>query len=187
MKRLKIVKQIPDLQIEWATQYANQSLRAFLLETKGFSERQYRYILDKSPAIEWNIRKEEIQNKVVSETIDSFAEQAAQVHRGFIASAELATAFTRRALAARSTNIESSELLNLLKSLAEAQEIYLKAIGAEKGHGLLDIYGELLKDRPDKRQKVDPVGPEADLSYEDIMVLIEAKREMKAKTKERTA
>ncbi len=186
MKRLKIVKQIPDLQIEWATQYANQSLRAFLLDTKGFTERQYRYILDRSPAIEWNIRKEEIQNKVVSETIESFAEQAAQVHRGFITAAELATAVTQRTLAAKGSHIESGELLNLLKSLAEAQEIYLKAIGAQKGHGLLDIYGELLKNRPDKRQKADPVGSDADLSYEDVMILIEAKREMKSRHRERS-
>ena len=59
-------------------------------------------------------------------------------------------------------------------------------MGVPKGSGILDLYSETLRSTQVKEQVPKPQSRDFDMSYDDIMVLIEVKREMKNKMRERS-
>lgn len=53
MAKAKLVKMIPELQAEWAAKYGNESVRNYLITVKGYTERQYRYIIKVAKLDTW--------------------------------------------------------------------------------------------------------------------------------------
>ena len=69
MTRGKLTNSIPELQLEWATKHSTSSIRHFLIEVKGFTERQYRYLMTKADQNSWTRKPREVDHQLTRQSI----------------------------------------------------------------------------------------------------------------------
>ena len=192
MGRGRLLNSIPDLQIEYGGEYGTHSIRDFLISVKGFSERQYRHIIAHAPASEWHVRRGEIQNSIAANKIERLTEEAVEINYKFVETARVglfkATQFMARAVDPSNGGLTPEELLNCLKSVQATQEVFMRAMGVKKGEGLTQIFESVQR----RAEAISKVGAEAkpnlpleNLSYDDVMTLIEIRREQKSSARTR--
>ncbi len=183
MARGEVVNSIHDLQFEWASSHAHKSIRDFPLSVKGFTPRRYRYIMKQAPALQWNTRRQEIQNNVLSAKQESLFQDALETNNQIFKAAKLAAALTMRDLVEKGEKgtLTSRELVEYMKSLETTQTVPMRALG---------IAPEIERRIP---PPVEPCSsphfggpstfkgpdPSEKLSYDDVMTLIEIRRDQK--------
>jgi hypothetical protein len=175
MARGQIVNSIPDLQLDWASNHANKSVRDYLISVKNLSERQYRYVIGRCPKINWETRREEIQNRVSANKVERFIREASEMNVRFIKGANLALARANKLL--MEDGITPSELVACATTIAKTQEIFLKAMGVSPT-GLIQIFHELQKEKSQPSSSVGPLAPPT-RTYEEMLEVIELYREQK--------
>ena len=143
IRRGSIINQIPNLQLEWATEYPSLSIRDFLIEKRGFTDRQYRFILSRAPAEEWKKGREEIQNRMGSQKIDGFLADMRKTQGTHSRASHLALARSVGLLAKK--ELKPTDLLNCIRSVEVAQRIFHTAMGIREGYGLQQIDKDLLE------------------------------------------
>lgn len=186
MARGEVINSIHDLQFEWASNHASRSVRDFLLNVKGYSSRRYRYIMAKAPALQWTTRRQEIQNNVLSARQDSLFRDALEMNNQIYRTAKLSAALTMRDLAEKSENgrLSAKELVDYMRSLETTQTVAMRALG---------IGPEIERRQPQTQERCSPQDsfgsspnmesdPIDKLTYDDVITLIEIKREWKLRT-----
>ena len=144
MPRGSLKNSIPDLQLDWATNHPNKSVRDYLMNVKDLSDRQYRYIISHAKLVEWQARRQEIQNSVDMDKIRTYSTKAAEVHAQFVDAAKLGLSKIVDALA-HSDDLSPQDLLNLSKALEENQKTLHQAMGVSADDGLVHVYLDMDK------------------------------------------
>ena len=181
MLKKNLTSQIVDLQNEWATEYPSVSIRSFLRNLKNLTQRQYAFVLEKAPASQWKARREEIQNDLTCRKHEKFANDLTDTLNGTLMGARIAATKVLTRLM-DDKPMKPSELLNLVKTLESSQSIIHGIMGKPKPFTMPSI--EKTKPVATAPTKVEPEDPRMkQMTYDDIMMLIEIKREQQAKFK----
>lgn len=174
--------------MEYATNHPNLSIRDFLIQKRGFTARQYRYIVSLAPANDWRGRCQEIQNDIAAKKIGKYSEDASEIHGQYLAASKLVLA---RAMAllisdskAGSRPAKPVDILNCANAIARAQEIFMRAMGVEKSEGLLQIYEQVsqtVQAKVEVSQQKTALQKEIEsrLSYDDVMEFVHYRRELR--------
>ena len=182
MARGQLLNSIPDLQTEWATKHHTLSVRSFLIEHKGFTARQYRYIIGKAKLNQWHIRREEIQNQVVSAKTNGIVNRIVKSHEQVLKTANLNLLQINNQLTKFNPSTgKSMDLLNYARAMSVIQNTEMIACG---------ISAEGLKTILESRDDINPLNPQptisddfekskkaaARLDYDDIVDLLKERR-----------
>ena len=185
MPRGSLKNSIPDLQLDWATNHPNKSVRDYLMNVKDLSDRQYRYIISHAKLVEWQARRQEIQNSVDMDKIRTYSTKAAEVHAQFVDAAKLGLSKIVDALA-HSDDLSPQDLLNLSKALEENQKTLHQAMGVSADDGLVHVYLEMDKRIKESQMKIEQEATQSksdnafqQLAYEDLLEFIEWRRDLK--------
>ena len=179
MSKGSVLNSIPDLQLEWATDYPTLSIRDFLMGRKGFTERRYRHIISNAPACNWRLRREEIQNQITFKKLERHVEEAADMHRNYFSASKLTLARSIEFLNSGKPS-RSTDILNCAKAIETSQKIFLSSMGIADGQGIVQIHQQQVVNMTKEPSQI-TVSPDVErqLTYDDIMALIELKREQK--------
>jgi len=162
--------QVDLLQIEWAIQYPDISVKDFLVKIKGFSVRHYDTITKRWPAEQWNKRREHFQDKVTEKLVSRHVDLIAKVQEqhtrasniGLAKAIEMLSKFQIEPMRDKKGKIiydeftgkpiykgfRSIDLLNCMNAIEKAQLIYRRAMGLPNdGEGLAQIL-ERIQERP---------------------------------------
>lgn len=190
MGRGNLVNSIPKMQIEWATKYSHSSIRNYLIEVKGLTERQYRYILKKAPLKTWATKRQSIEAKTEEAQIETYVERVSKTAENQIRSANLAfLKITNQIAKYDPIKHNSTALLNLSKALREAQDVAFKALGLTED-SMRRVYALNEENYQNLKQvntasKVDQINAAAArLDYEDIVDLLKAQSARRKKQRE---
>lgn len=182
MARGELVNSIQDLQFEWASNFSSRSVRDFLINIKRYSPRQYRYLMFKAPHLEWKTKRQEVQNNVLSAKHDALIRDALETNNQIFNTAKLGVALVVKAIADKNEigRLTSKELLEYMRTIETTQTIAIRAFGMSpeintKSSASPGV-GQVSKDSDTSTSKVD------EMSYEDVMILIDVKREMRRRT-----
>ncbi len=130
MTRGKLTNSIPELQLEWATKYSTSSIRNYLIKVRGLTERQYRYLMAKADQKSWNRKRSEVDAKIQSSHVDSYTDKIMRSIDNQVKAAQLLLLkITNQIIKLDTNKCSSTEILNLVKALAAAQEVCFKALG----------------------------------------------------------
>jgi hypothetical protein len=183
--RNQVSSRIADLQVEWATSHQDISIRNFLIEKKKFSERQYRYILSKAPAITWEATSTEINNQLSVEKIRNHLEEAVRI---LGLSGKVAEIVFHRALGQLSRlkdELTPSELLALVSTVEKSQKVYVEAMGSDTYHAatrfaqVKELTKEPTQTSPDPQTETE----QTQFNFDELQELIALKREFNAREK----
>ena len=158
------------------------SVRSYLIEHKGFTERQYRYILSKSKLNQWHIRREEIQNQVVSAKATNIVDKIVRSHELAIRTSNLNLLQINRKLTRFNPSTgRSIDLLNCAKALSISQDSGMAAYGLSvEGLRLILENQDQLKVSPSSHPQVSETEKlnkaVARLEYDDVVDIIKAQR-----------
>jgi len=185
MARGSLKNSIPDLQLDWATNHSNKSVRDYLMNVKDLSDRQYRYVISHAKLVEWQARRQEIQNSVDMEKIRTYSSKAAKVHAQFVDAAQLGLSKIMDTLV-HSDELSPKDLVYLAKALEENQKTFHQAMGLSADDGLVHVYLEMDKRIKESQLNCEPeVVPAREksvlqqLAYEDLLEFIEWRRDLK--------
>ncbi|MDZ4661051.1 MAG: hypothetical protein SGJ18_05470 [Pseudomonadota bacterium] len=187
MARGEVVNSIHDLQFEWASNHANKSVRDFLINVKGFTPRRYRYVMQQAPALQWNTRRQELQNNVLSAKQDALLQDALETNNQIFKTAKLGAALTMRDLSVKGEKgrLSSKELVDYMRSLETTQTVAMKALGIapeieRRTAQTSEPCSPIHSCEPPRDLKSDPLVDQ--FTYDDVITLIEIKREWKQRT-----
>ncbi|MCX6125342.1 MAG: hypothetical protein NTV34_11445 [Proteobacteria bacterium] len=139
-----IANQIPDLMIEWASSSPNTSVRDFVVNQKGFTPRQYKHIMARTPVSDWRCRREEIQNQVAAQKISRHIDEAVELNAQFVKAARLSLARSLdQIIRFDAVPSRSTDLLNLIKGIEFSQKIFNSAMGIPVGEGMCHVAATL--------------------------------------------
>lgn len=200
------------LHLEWVFKYPTLSPTAYLGTIKGYSKYEVNDLLARLPPPEWYARKEKIGDEITADLIKRHTHVIAEVQEQHIRASNVGLAKAIEMIAKMSIDplmdddgkikvdpktgkplykgFRSIDLLNCLSSIKIAQEIYRKAMGLPNdGEGLAQILDKLVPVQNSTQINIS-VESEKDkkmneLSYDDLMLLIEHKREALKKEEEK--
>jgi len=204
--------------VEWAINFPDTSVSAFLKEIKKYSEKKVVVILERFPKELWENRREQFQDKVTERLVQRHTDMLAMVQEQHVRSSNLGLAkaiemlskfqiepmrnkdgkvvmdaFTRKPIY---RGFRSIDLLNCMSAIEKAQIIYRRAMGLPNdGEGLAQILDRInanpttqnvqINNYGSKPVEVDPVREKVqNMSYDEIMLFIEHKREKVQKEKD---
>jgi hypothetical protein len=202
------VHNIEILVTEWAFFYPNHTPYGYLTQCKSYSHSQSVHILGYLPASQWAPKRTKALDKLTEGLVKRHVDKLAEVQEQHISASKLGLAQAVKMLANGSTEplrdrdgkvlldsrgqprfraFRSIDLVNCMTAIEKAQMIYRRAMGLPNdGGGLKQILDKV----EEMNQTVNNVTniqvnttqatPDS-LSYDDIMLLIELKREQKAK------
>ena len=185
MSRTVIANQIPDLMIEWASSSPNTSVRDFVINQKGFTPRQYKHIMARTPVADWKCRREEIQNQIAAQRISRHIDEAVELNTQYVKAAKLSLARSLNELVKLdAVPSKSIDLLNLIKGVEISQKIFNSAMGVPLGEGLCHLVAELGQMATQKPQPIKQSnGWESELTYDQVLECIEFRQKMKEAAK----
>lgn len=181
MGRGNLLNSIPELQLEWATRYGSLSVRSFLLEVKGLTERQYRYILQKYDLSTWTRQRQTIETKTRAAQIESYVDKATRSLDVQFKAAQLLFMKITNQIATLSLEKQNANLIaKLTIALADAQAINNKALGLTE-ESIKRIYA--MRESQQGAAQINSAEREAKianavqrLDYDDIVDMIKARR-----------
>jgi len=181
--RSNLKDQVESLIIEKATAFPAYSIRKFLITEKGFSPRQYRNIVQRCPAAEWSVRRAEIQNSIAVKSITSHIDEATQINVNFIKAARISLVRVVEGLS--KPNLKANEVQNYSAALRMAQDVLRTAMGIPKDHGIAQVVERIQNNTQINIGVTSKTTEEfAKLSYDEIMVFVNHKREKLRRKKE---
>jgi len=132
MARGQLINSIPALQLEWAIKYNTRSIRNYLIEVKGLTERQYRYVLKKAALDSWILKRTQIETKAQAIHIESYLDKVMKTTDNHLKAANLTLMkITSQIANYNPARQNPSTLLHLTRALAEAQSVAFKALGMD--------------------------------------------------------
>jgi len=179
-RRGELLASVHDLKVEWATRFPHLSVRAFLIDQKGFKDRRYRYIMKQSPSFEWVSQREDVRAGVATAVIKKHIDGIVEVHSTYISASKLALARAVKVLS--SDDSTPHELLAATKAIEISQGIYKMALGTPEGYGLIQIEKQIKE-----TQVKEPSALRPKYTYDEIKMMIEIRREQKAKLRKEVA
>ncbi len=177
--RTKLTSRIPDLQVEWATDHHELSVRQFLIEKKRFTDRQYRFILSRAPISGWETVATEIKNELSTEKIRQHIDEIVRVLKlsGKVANLMFTRAYKQ--LQGTGSDLNPSELLALTTAMERSQRIFIKSMGPETYRAATPFAkAEQFSRQPEQPEPTKQSnGVKVQFTYEETLEMIELKRE----------
>lgn len=133
------------LKVEWATKYANHTIRDYLMNIRGVSNKQYLRILEQAPKHEWDAERAQLLDGITSDLVKRQIDLIAENQERHISGANVALARAIEMLSKGSLEVvktsktgkvvrttiplRSSDIMNLATAIEKVQQIYRRAMG----------------------------------------------------------
>ena len=112
--------------VDWSVNFGAKSVRAYLIEIKGFSQRQYEHAIAQCSVAQWEARRREIINKMTEELLDDHTASIKELNESHILAAKLGLAKAMSFLISVTT---ASDLKMLVDAVTVCQRVARVALG----------------------------------------------------------
>ncbi len=111
---------------DWSINHAARSVRSFLIEIKGLSQRQYEHCIDMHPVSGWEHRRREIVDDINMQLLGHHAASVKQLNEQHLAAANLGLV---KALKFLESVTEPKDLKVVVETIAVCQRVSRVALG----------------------------------------------------------
>jgi len=171
---------------DFAIGHPDRTVRQYLVEDKGYSQKEYVDIIKKVPAADWYQARRETLDKITENLVKRQIDWAAEMHDLHFQSSKVGLLSAVEWLEYQKSLPIKDRDIRMLKVAMEtiqlAQKIQRTALGLPTDDGAIHIYNKLVMNNDKHVQEMEktPVEKlEETLTYEEIQELIELRREEK--------